>query len=519
MKSEKFYGEIEDLVSIIVPIYNVEDYLEQCIVSLVQQTYTNIEIILINDGSPDHSSEICLKWQKKDNRIIYVSKKNERLGPTRTLGIQLARGKYIMFVDSDDWIEKDYVMLLHHSIKKHDADFAFCDVVEWYGEKYKYALSSLEIKSTVSFHDDPTILFSIRPAMWNKIYKKNLFVENEILIPPYDSEEFCVFPAIVYHAKKISQVRRPLYHYRKTREGNIVTTGSGMCDSFPYTVNYACEYAVAQGIWEELKPYLRIHFTKQFLFCFYKGCETEEFRECVNDDLLEEAYKGIERYYPDWKQRVLHHRARYILFGNAMIRNTVSYLNPVSSFFSGRYLERFHFSSMISLFGSDIICDEEDIAEENTFRAEMLVRENQKKLLQCLQSSGKDFYLLFDLLEERYDIWEYQGCYRTMNPMNHKLFESIQKGRIIKRDSGETALLWDRSCKRFVELVKLFQPVRIIMLKNFASASMRDYGTDLSENIINRILEGYYDDMQRLLPEIQVFHDAKEIFAFYQDLF
>ena len=100
---------MNELVSIIVPIYNVEKYLEKCIISLINQTYKNIEIILVNDGSPDNSLDICKKYQLKDERIVILDKSNGGLSDARNYGIERAKGKYITCVDSDDYVSNDYV--------------------------------------------------------------------------------------------------------------------------------------------------------------------------------------------------------------------------------------------------------------------------------------------------------------------------------------------------------------------------------------------------------------------------
>ena len=117
---------MEDLISVIVPIYNVESYLEQCIKSIINQTYKNIEIILIDDGSTDKSPKICDKYKQKDSRIIVVHKQNTGVSATRNIGLELSKGKWIAFVDSDDWIEKEYLEELILNAKKEKADISLC---------------------------------------------------------------------------------------------------------------------------------------------------------------------------------------------------------------------------------------------------------------------------------------------------------------------------------------------------------------------------------------------------------
>lgn len=506
--------EYDSLVSIIVPIYNVSDYLDACIESLVNQTYDNIEIILINDGSPDDSEEKCLKWKAKDDRIIYISKKNEKLGPTRTIGVRVASGAWITFVDSDDWIEPNYIEELYYSAKKWDADFAFCDVYEWEQEERKTAMCALNIDATTSFAENPMILYSIRPAMWNKIYKRSLFVDHKIAIPAYQSEEFCVFPAIIYYAKRISQVKKPLYNYRKDRQGNIVTTGLGLCQSFPKVVKYACEYCHRQGIWEELSPWLKAHFTRQFLFCFYQGAASLEKKLCVTEELLQDAYDAVDAYYPEWSSN-LFNDVEYLLFGSPELRNYIQVWNPVASFFSSAYLSRYSFSSLAALFNGEV--PEGDFMqpqETNVWRRDMADRERKRQLVTEVSNAAekKERYFVFDFLEERYDIWCYKGKYLTLNPMNRFLYEQIQEGEVIQRDTAQAEILWKQGCDKLISLLDSHvQSDHIILVRSFASPHMRDYESSLDVETINRILSGYYDYVEEKMPGIKVIEAGKPL--------
>lgn len=121
---------MNDLISIVVPVYNVENYLDRCVKSIIAQVYTNIEIILVDDGSSDNSGKICEKWKEKDKRIIVIHKKNGGLSSARNAGIEIAKGKYIAFVDSDDYISKNMYSELYRVLKQNNSDIAIC------GRKY-----------------------------------------------------------------------------------------------------------------------------------------------------------------------------------------------------------------------------------------------------------------------------------------------------------------------------------------------------------------------------------------------
>ena len=119
--------ENKEVVSIVIPIYNVEAYLKQCLETIVNQTYPNLEIILVNDGSPDKSEEICKEFFKRDSRIRYVRQVNGGLSAARNTGIDLATGDYITFVDPDDWVTEDYVETLYTQLKKYEADVSIAN--------------------------------------------------------------------------------------------------------------------------------------------------------------------------------------------------------------------------------------------------------------------------------------------------------------------------------------------------------------------------------------------------------
>ena len=115
---------MEELISVVVPVYNVEKYIDKCINSIINQTYKNLEIILVDDGSPDNCGNICDEYAKKDNRIIVIHKENGGLSDARNTGIEVSKGKYITFIDSDDYISDNYVSFLYNLIIEYKADIS-----------------------------------------------------------------------------------------------------------------------------------------------------------------------------------------------------------------------------------------------------------------------------------------------------------------------------------------------------------------------------------------------------------
>ena len=115
-----------ELVSVVVPVYKVERYLDKCIGSIVKQTYTNLEIILVDDGSPDNCPQMCDEWAKKDARIRVIHKENGGLSDARNAALDICTGTYVVFVDSDDYVHPEYVSYLYEMIVQHNADLAVC---------------------------------------------------------------------------------------------------------------------------------------------------------------------------------------------------------------------------------------------------------------------------------------------------------------------------------------------------------------------------------------------------------
>ena len=185
---------MEELISVIVPIYKVEAYLERCIGSIVNQTYKNLEIILVDDGSPDSCPDICDAWKEKDDRIKVIHKKNGGLSDARNAGMQIMAGTYISYIDSDDWVANDMYEKMMYAIKKNDADICECQF-----EKTAGIVKSNKEQQT----DKVTILKKeealkavveekINPVVWNKIYKREIVDQLYFEKGKYNEDEFWI---------------------------------------------------------------------------------------------------------------------------------------------------------------------------------------------------------------------------------------------------------------------------------------------------------------------------------------
>lgn len=217
-----------DLVSVIVPIFNVEVYLEQCIKSIVEQTYRNIEVILVDDGSPDRCGDICDRWSKKDERIKVLHKNNGGLSDARNAGMSLAKGNYICFVDSDDIIDSHYIEWMHQAAKQNRVSLVACELSSFFDddsiERDKCNNAHIKISTSNEAMEDIIYGRGVRAIACNKLYEAQLIKNEKFLVGKYHEDEYFTY-RIIDKAGNVAFVSNPLYFYRQ-RKGSIMDTFS-----------------------------------------------------------------------------------------------------------------------------------------------------------------------------------------------------------------------------------------------------------------------------------------------------
>lgn len=250
---EKQEKKMHRKVSVIIPVYKVEKYLKRCIESVVNQSYKNIEIILVNDGSPDKCGEICDAYARIDSRIKVIHKENGGLSSARNAGLDIASGEYIMFVDSDDWISEDTLEKLNRYIEKG------YDIINF---KFRFAKEKTEniIKLNDKIKDsyecnllsyiDKLFSGELDFFIWNKLYKKDLF--TEVRFPEgRNYEDLATIYKLYFKAKNIIVTDYTLYYYW-LGNSNSITSNSTIKNMTDYLVS-------AKEIYEVNKNYLQIN--------------------------------------------------------------------------------------------------------------------------------------------------------------------------------------------------------------------------------------------------------------------
>ena len=213
-------------ISVIVPIYKVEKYLCKCVDSIINQTYKNLEIILVDDGSPDNCPQICDDYAKKDSRIKVVHKENGGLSDARNAGMKVATGEYVSFIDSDDYISLDFYQTLVNVMVNEKSDIAECDLVKFYEDKPIESVDSTDEIITFDTEKGLSMLMAeneFHQHVWNKLYKSDIALSVPFAKGKLNEDEFWTYQ-IFGQAKKVSKIKKPMYYYLQ-RAGSIMGNG------------------------------------------------------------------------------------------------------------------------------------------------------------------------------------------------------------------------------------------------------------------------------------------------------
>ena len=216
-------GEDNKLITVIVPVYNIKDYVEKCIVSLVNQTYSNLEIILVDDGSTDGSGDICERFAVQDNRIIVLHKPNGGLSDGRNYALDRAKGELIAFVDGDDWIHPQMYELMYATMKETDADIVTCRLErrdEGFARR-RYRQRELDVKLLTGAEALCDNIATPLVVAFNKLYRREIFADIRYPKGKLHEDEY-VIHRIFYKCARVAVTDKPLYFY-VAREGSITS--------------------------------------------------------------------------------------------------------------------------------------------------------------------------------------------------------------------------------------------------------------------------------------------------------
>ena len=285
-------------VSVIVPIYNVEKYLEKCINSLLSQTLEDIQIILVNDGSKDNSGNIAKEYEKNNkNRIIYVEKENGGLSDARNYGLKYATGDFIAFLDSDDYIEKNAYEEMYNKAIEENADYVECDFIWEFPNK-------IRVDKQYPYKNKKEMLSFVRVVAWNKLIKRQLITDNNLEFPKglrYEDVEFTY--KLIPFVNKFAYVDKPFIHYVQ-REGSIANVQNERTAEIFTVLDNVIEFYKKNNIYEKYRDELEYNYARYLLCSSLKRmCKIKD--KTIREKLLTESWERLNSNFPNWKENVI----------------------------------------------------------------------------------------------------------------------------------------------------------------------------------------------------------------------
>lgn len=298
----------EEKISVIVPIYKVEQQLCRCVESIRNQTYKNLEIILVDDGSPDKCGDICEDYVEKDSRIRVIHKCNGGLSDARNIGIEFASGKYICFVDSDDWLDLDMIELLYKVCIDRQADIVECSYRNVYRD---YIQEETRCTAEITEADSVFALEGMldwkyfKPVAWNKIYKRSTIGDIRYPVGKIHEDEFTTYKYF-YNASKLVYVDISKYNYDRTRTDSI--TGNGFnessidaCFAFRERVEFFNKHHINTLIRKlnDIYCYQVLYYASQCYKLKIAGKNVNRLIELVNNDIAYLEQADVNQAYID----------------------------------------------------------------------------------------------------------------------------------------------------------------------------------------------------------------------------
>lgn len=278
-------------VSVIVPVYNTEKYLKNCIDSLLKQNFEDYEIIVINDLSPGNAEEIIKSYN--DKKIVYIKNKtNKGIGYNRNLGIKKAKGEYVCFIDSDDYVKEDFISKMYNYSKENNLDLCVCDYVNVDEEGNKLKEFNLSDFCITNYEENNKILCEINLAPWNKLYKKDMLVKNKIEFSETLKYEDLSFVALsIKNSKKIGKINEQLNYYTIHNNSETTTRDKRVFDIFKQLDIVRNEYKSGKYL-DELTASVLLNYTIQQRYQIDKDTQSK---------FIDDAFKYLNDNNIDYK--------------------------------------------------------------------------------------------------------------------------------------------------------------------------------------------------------------------------
>lgn len=310
------------LISVIVPVYNVEKYLAKCLDSLVSQTIQDLEIIVINDGSTDSSYNIMELYADKYTCIHIYNQENMGISYTRNKGIELAQGTYISFIDSDDYVREDMFERLYEKAHEEQLDLTVCDFYEVYEKEQRQEVYKLPSFESCALKDMPSLLFDINASPWNKLYRRDFIMEQQLRFPSdVKYEDTYVLLNAFLKAKNIGKVDQPLLYYIIHEGSETTVMDRRVFDIFKVLkmINEDYRSEKAYPIYKEQLEYFNANRVSVYVLQ-----QIYQKDKSIIGPFIDHAYAFLDQEFPDWRKNQPFYHA------NSFVKRWIKYHKTIA---------------------------------------------------------------------------------------------------------------------------------------------------------------------------------------------
>ncbi len=393
---------MEVKISIIIPVYNVEKYLQKCLDSILKQTFQNFEIICVDDSSTDNSLKILKEYKQKDDRFVILQQNHLGAGAARNRGLKLAKGKYIQFLDSDDYFEPTLLEEMYIRAEKFNSDITICsskkvddkgNIIETKSPNFPINIDKIpmeQIFNKQNFKDD--IFCLLIPVVWNKLFLKTFIEKNQLMFPNLPIYEDIVFVhQTVISADKIVAFNKELVNYRFNRPGSLVSTRSKHTIDAIKACIYLGEFLKNRGLMPEFEnAYKKVvinHIQAEISYC--------------NDKEYEIFLKKFKNLVPDWQK-----------YRSALRKD---YITP-------EYLKQFIGNKKVMLWGASLFLKQ--VLEKETQKNPNILGIIDRNIMAVGKSLGNyKIYPPSSILDLKPD-----GVILTVFSNNESIYKSLKEG-------------------------------------------------------------------------------------------
>ena len=454
-------------VSVIIPAYNVENYIAQCLESVCTQSYSELEILVIYDRCGDNTLAICQDWERRDSRIrLVINEVRCGLGEARNIGLRLAAGEYVMYLDSDDWYAPDCVEKLLTAIEETDADYVSYSGIFWnQGDTVKLK-SNLPAGEYTTDLEKKFVLLREFPAVWKKIYRRKWLIDNALFQPQlFCYEDWGYNMSLVLNTSKIVLIPGAGVYYRVAREGSLsMDPNLNLVKEFGKAVKGGIEAAIKKGILETYKKTFLMYFFRDY--CMLKK-KSEDSHKQETLELLEVIRKDVVENLLGFQNLVSF--KRHITFGSFSCKWVVS---ETGIFLEN--LEHYGFSSMIAAM---TMAECNTICHKNTFRKIQVEQDMTGKFARELERLEERTLLVLDFMEELNSIQQSAdgNFYTVSEAWRETDGHGLKAAKTVPCRTDLYYTLWEKKITELVNILEQKQELlETVLLKNRLSFQYGD---------------------------------------------